>query len=67
MVFYQYHRLTVQDAHTIAVPSGPVTFVPIPRNTGLLAGLLTVDLPPESERHTGVLSIIVRVPPPRPD
>jgi hypothetical protein len=56
---YQYHRLTVQDAHTIAVPSGPVTFVPIPKNTGLLAGLLTVDLPP-GVRHGDVYKIVVR-------
>lgn len=56
---YQYHRLTVQDAHTIAAPSGPVTFVPIPRNTGLLAGLLTVDLPP-GVRRGDVYKIVVR-------
>jgi hypothetical protein len=56
---YQYHRLTVQDAHTIAVPSGPVTFVSIPKSTGLLAGLLTVDVPLRVRRGD-VYKIVVR-------
>jgi hypothetical protein len=56
---YAYHQLTAEDAHTIAMPSGPVTFVPIPKNTGLLAGLLTVDLPPGVKRGD-VYTIVVR-------
>jgi hypothetical protein len=56
---YGHHRLAVQDAHTITTPSGPVTFVPIPKNTGLLAGLLTVDLPP-GVRRGDVYTIVVR-------
>jgi hypothetical protein len=42
---YPYHALSAQDPYTITTPTGPVTFVPIPKSTGLLAGLLTVDLP----------------------
>jgi hypothetical protein len=42
---YGDHLLTVEDAHTISVPTGPVSFVPIPKGIGFLAGLLTVDLP----------------------
>ncbi|HEV8037736.1 MAG TPA: hypothetical protein VGP62_02660 [Bryobacteraceae bacterium] len=42
---YSYHTLSIQDQNTITTPTGPVTFVPIPLNTGFLAGLLTVDLP----------------------
>ena len=42
---YSYHTLSIQDQNTITTPTGPVTFVPIPKNTGFLAGLLTVDLP----------------------
>ena len=56
---YQYHSLTMQDVHTIRVPSGPVSFIPIPKNTGLLAGLLTVELPP-GVRRGDVYKIVVR-------
>jgi hypothetical protein len=56
---YPYHALTIQDAHTIAVQSGPVSFVPIPRDTGFLAGLLTVTLPP-GVRRGDVYKIVVR-------
>jgi hypothetical protein len=38
---------------------GPLTFVPIPRNTGFLAGLLTVDLPP-GIRDGDLYKIVVR-------
>jgi hypothetical protein len=56
---YPDHTLSMQDPHTIATPTGPVTFVPIPRNTGLLAGLLTVDLPPKVRRGD-LYTIVVR-------
>lgn len=56
---YPYHGLTTQDVHTITVKSGPVSFVPIPANTGLLAGLLTVTLPPKVRRGE-VYKIVVR-------
>jgi hypothetical protein len=56
---YPYHTLSVQDPQTITAMSGPVTFVPIPRNTGLLAGLLTVDLPP-GVRDGDLYTIVVR-------
>jgi hypothetical protein len=56
---YPRHSLTVQDAHTIALASGPVSFVPIPAGTGLLAGLLTVDLP-AGVRRGDVYTIVVR-------
>jgi hypothetical protein len=55
---YGDHKLTQQDAHTIEMPSGPVTFVPIPEGSGLLAGLLTVDLPlgiTRGDRYTLVI------------
>ena len=55
---YGNHDLTRQDAHTIEAPSGPITFVPIPEGTGLLAGLLTVDLPlgiTRGDRYTLVM------------
>ena len=38
-------RLKVVDPHTLQVPVGGVTFIPIPRGTARNAGLLTVDLP----------------------
>jgi hypothetical protein len=56
---YPYHTLSAQDPYTITTPTGPVTFVPIPRNTGLLAGLLTVDLPPKVRRGD-LYTIVVR-------
>lgn len=51
--------LTIEDANTIEVPVGPVTFVPIPKSYGLLAGLLTVNLPPGVVRGD-VYTIVVR-------
>jgi hypothetical protein len=56
---YPYHTLSMLDQNTIVTPTGPVTFVPIPRNTGLLAGLLTVDLPP-GIRDGDLYTIVVR-------
>ena len=56
---YSYHSLSMQDPHTITTPTGPVTFVPIPRKTGLLAGLLTVDLPTKVRRGD-LYTIVVR-------
>jgi hypothetical protein len=56
---YPYHTLSAQDPYTITTPTGPLTFVPTPRNTGLLAGLLTVDLPP-GIRHGDLYTIVVR-------
>lgn len=56
---YSYHTLTIQDQNTITTPTGPVTFVPIPLNTGFLAGLLTVDLPP-GIRDGDLYTIVVR-------
>jgi len=56
---YADNPLTAQDQYTIEVPVGPVTFVPIPKGTGLLAGLLTVDLPPGVKRGD-LYSLVVR-------
>jgi hypothetical protein len=56
---YPYHTLSAQDPYTITTPTGPVTFVPIPRNTGLLAGLLTIDLPP-GVRDRDLYTVVVR-------
>jgi hypothetical protein len=56
---YQAHLLTASDAHTIECPVGGVTFIPIPKGTARLAGLLTVDLP--SGMHKGkTFDIVVR-------
>ncbi len=44
---YDAHRLTKVDDHTLACPTGGVTFVPIPRGADpSFAGLLSVELPP---------------------
>jgi hypothetical protein len=56
---YPFHALTAEDSHTIATPTGPLTFVPIPRSTGFLAGLLTVDLP-TGIREGDIYQIVVR-------
>jgi hypothetical protein len=56
---YSQHPLTAEDAHTIGTPSGPVTFIPIPKGTGILAGLLTVDLP-TGVRRGDVYTMLVR-------
>ncbi|MGD0870714.1 MAG: hypothetical protein ABSB88_14250 [Bryobacteraceae bacterium] len=43
---YTTHRLTAADAHTVQMPIGGVSYVPIPRGGVVnFAGLLTVDLP----------------------
>jgi hypothetical protein len=51
---YSRHPLELIDAHTVGMPVGPVGFVPLPKapglSSGLLAGLLTVDLPPGIKR-----------------
>jgi hypothetical protein len=56
---YSDQHLTIDDANTIEVPVGPITFVPIPKSYGLLAGLLTVNLPPGVVRGD-VYTIVVR-------
>jgi hypothetical protein len=56
---YPYHTLRVQDPNTITTPTGMMTFVPIPRSVGFIAGLLTVDLP-LSIRHGDLYTIVVR-------
>jgi hypothetical protein len=44
--FYDSHRLTKVDDHTLGCPAGGVTFLPVPRGTDSnFAGLLTVELP----------------------
>ena len=56
---YPYHTLRVQDPYTITTPTGMMTFVPIPRGTGFIAGLLTVDLP-TAVRRGDLHTIVVR-------
>lgn len=56
---YPEHHLVAEDQNTIGAPWGPVTFIPIPRGTGLLAGLLTVNLP-HGIRRDDEYSIVVR-------
>ncbi|HJZ76195.1 MAG TPA: sialidase family protein [Vicinamibacterales bacterium] len=52
-------RLTVVDSHTLQVPVGGVTFIPLPRGTARSAGLLTVDLP-EGVKRGDIYEIAVR-------
>ena len=52
-------RLKVVDPHTLQVPVGGVTFIPIPRGTARNAGLLTVDLP-DGIKHGDIYEISVR-------
>jgi hypothetical protein len=67
---YSDHRLRIIDAHTITCPTGGATFIPLPEDTALAAGLLTIGLP-ESIRKGDAYTITVRqltdaraVPPP---
>ena len=52
-------RLKVIDPHTLQVPVGGVTFIPIPRGSARNAGLLTVDLP-DGVRRGEIFEIVVR-------
>ncbi len=56
---YADHRLRAVDAHTIACPTGGVTFVPLPQQEALAAGLLSIDLPP-GIRKGDTYDILVR-------
>jgi hypothetical protein len=56
---YPRHSLTAPDPQTIVTPTGPVTFIPIPKAAGFLAGLLTVDLPAGVQRGDAY-TIVVR-------
>ncbi|HWF67635.1 MAG TPA: hypothetical protein VN670_10025 [Acidobacteriaceae bacterium] len=69
---YSVHRLRIIDAHTIGCPTGGATFIPLPEDTALAAGLLTIGLP-ENIRKGDAYTITVRqltdaraVPPPSP-
>ena len=42
---YCDHQLTLVDDHTIACETGVATFIPLPEDQALAAGLLTVGLP----------------------
>lgn len=56
---YVNHRLSVLDPHTIEVPAGGLTYLPIPSGDEHWAGLLSVDLPAgirRGEQH----SVLVR-------
>jgi hypothetical protein len=52
-------RLKVLDPHTLQVPVGGVTFIPIPRGAARNAGLLTVDLP-DGVKRGDIYEIAVR-------
>jgi len=56
---YAYQPLTAEDGNTIEMPIAPVSFVPIPKGIGLLAGLLTVNLP-EGIKRGDRYSLVVR-------
>jgi len=43
---YATHHLVATDAHTLACPTGGITYIPIPAGSGAnLAGLLSIELP----------------------
>ena len=42
---YSDHRLRMVDPHTIACPTGGATLIPLPKDTALAPGLLTIGLP----------------------
>jgi hypothetical protein len=56
---YPAHTLSIQDPYTIATPTGAVTFVPLPKGQGYLAGLLTVQLP-AGIQHGDRFAVLVR-------
>ena len=57
---YTTHNLTQVDAHTVRVPTGGVTFLPVPQGTDVnFAGLLSVDLAP-SVRFGDKYDVLVR-------
>lgn len=56
---YPAHTLSMVDPYTITTPTGPVTFVPLPKGQGYLAGLLTVDLP-AGIRRGDTFSVVAR-------
>jgi hypothetical protein len=47
---YATHLLKVEDAHTVRCRASGATFIPIPKGTGMNAGLITVDLPSGIQR-----------------
>jgi hypothetical protein len=43
---YVTHNLAIADAHTLRMPAGGITYIPIPPGSGIsLNGLITIDLP----------------------
>lgn len=56
---YRARTLTRIDAHTIQLPAGGVSFIPIPTGTQLNhAGLLTIDLPPGVRRGQHFTAVV---------
>lgn len=59
--FYTSPTLTKQDAHTVQVNTGSVTYIPIPAGTGPnLAGLVSVQLPSNTVKVGQEFNIVVR-------
>jgi hypothetical protein len=57
---YATHSLTKSDAHTLEIPVGGITYIPIPRASGAsIPGLISVDLP-SGIRKGQVFNIVVR-------
>lgn len=45
-LMYTTHNLTMTDSHTLQVPVGGITYIPLPSGTNaILPGLISVDLP----------------------
>lgn len=56
---YGANRIAVVDPHTVRVPAGGITYIPIPRGTGNFAGLISVDLP-LGVRRGQLFTVVVR-------
>jgi hypothetical protein len=57
---YTTHNLTMTDSHTLQVPVGGITYIPIPAGTGaILPGLISVDLP-HGIRKGQTFNVVVR-------
>jgi Pro-kumamolisin, activation domain/Subtilase family len=70
---YPVQQLRLADAHTIAMATRGITYLPVPEGTALTAGLLSVDLPPGVKRGDSyslwvrqLSSASARIPPPPP-
>ena len=56
---YRTRNLALIDEHTVQTRTGGMSWIPIPKGTGNLTGLLTIDLPP-TVRVGQAFTIVVR-------